>query len=130
MALSALGVMDLGLPEDQSAQDMVHALRTISADACHPELFMFRGEVDAVMLEQAEEEAAAVVHAGVTAAGDVNDDVGLRESTVDSLAAVAERLGCRGTVPEATLVDSAAVPASGSAEPRDPVQGALSAASA
>ena len=84
---------------------------------------MFRREVDAVMLEQAEEEGAAVVHAGVTAAGDVGDDVGLRESTVDSLAAAAELRGFRGAVPEAAPVDSAAAPASGSAEPRDPAQG-------
>merc|ERR1711938_299090 len=97
VALSARGAMDLGLPQDQSAEHILRSVRTIDADVCPVDLSMFRSEVDAVLLEQAEEETSAVVHAGVIAAGEVGDDVGLRESTVDSLAAAAEEL-CGGTV--------------------------------
>ena len=82
VTLSERGVMDLGLPLDQSAQDVLHALRTISADACP--------------LERRR--------------GATGEDCDL-----------ASRCGraplLRGTVLEATLVESAVVPASGSAEP-------------
>ena len=47
-----------------------------------------------VMLEHSEEEAD-VVHAGATAAAEAADDMGLRESVVDSLAAATEVVsGC------------------------------------
>ena len=111
VALSARGAMDLGLPQDQSAEHILRSVRTIDADVCPVDLSMFRSEVDAVLLEQAEEETSAVVHAGVIAAGEVGDDVGLRESTVDSLAAAAEEL-CGGAV-----APSEAAPVSGSAAP-------------
>ena len=53
MVLSARGVLDLGLPQDQSALHVVQALKAIDADARPLELSMFRIEADAVMLEQA-----------------------------------------------------------------------------
>ena len=61
------------------------------------------------MLEQAVEETSAAAHAGATAAGGVGDDVGLRESTVDSLAAAAEELpGCDGAMPPSSTAPEAA----------------------
>ena len=87
VALSARGVVELGLPQEQAPLDMLSALRSIegAGDASPLELSMFCAELDAVMLELPQEEPE-VVHTGSTAAMDVGDDVGLREGVVDPLA--------------------------------------------
>ena len=65
-------------------------MRTFDTEDDSPvELTTFRGEIDAIMLELSEQEPD-VVHAGATAAGEVGDDVGLRENVVGSLASAAE----------------------------------------
>ena len=69
VALSARGVVELGLPQDQAPLDMLSALRSIdgAGDASPLELSMFCAELDAVMLELSQEEPE-VVHTGSTAA--------------------------------------------------------------
>ena len=76
VALSARGVVDLGLPQDQAPLDMLRALRSMddAGDASPLELSMFCAELDAVMLELPQEEPE-VVHTGSTAAMEVGDDV-------------------------------------------------------
>ena len=113
VALCARGVLDLGLPQDQSAQDILQVLRTLDTDACPSELIVFRAEVDAVMLELSEEEAD-VVHAGATAAAEPADDVGIRESVVDSLAAAAQEV--LGDIGAGSVSDSAAQSLHGAAQ--------------
>ena len=65
VALSARGIVDLGLPQDQAPLDMLSALRSIdgAGDAGPLELSMFCAELDAVMLELSQEEPE-VVHTG------------------------------------------------------------------
>ena len=93
VALSARGIVELGLSQDQAPLDMLSALRSIdgAGDASPLELSMFCAELDAVMLELSQEEPE-VVHTGSTAAMEVGDDVGLREDVVDSLASIAKVL--------------------------------------
>ena len=91
VALCAREILDLALPKDQGVLHTLKALRTLDTNACPLELDTFRAEVDAVMLELSDEDPE-LVHTGATAAPEVGDDVGLRESAVDSLAAIAEQL--------------------------------------
>ena len=60
---------------------------------------MFRAELDAVMMEEYDENPE-VVHAGATASAEAMDDVGLREGVLDSLAdAAKEVIGGQGDSP-------------------------------
>ena len=60
---------------------------------------VFRTELDAVMLEEYEDDPE-VVHAGATASAEAGDDVGLREGVLDSLADAAQKVvGERGDTP-------------------------------
>ena len=105
MALCVRGVLDLALLQNEEAQAILSVLRSLAGDECPSELRVFRAELDVVMLELAQEEPE-IVHTGATAATEVGDDVGLRESAVDSLAAAAETI-CNSLLPETPVSDSA-----------------------
>jgi len=113
VALAARGILDLGLPQYQDAHDTLRALRSLDTHSCPLDLTVFRAELDAVMLELSEEDPE-VVHAGATASAAAGDDVGLRESVLDSLAAAAQQvIGEHGAPP---VSDSACLEAALPAE--------------
>ncbi|CAK0838817.1 unnamed protein product [Prorocentrum cordatum] len=91
VALAARGILALGLPRDGDATDTLRALRTLDTNECPVDLHVFRAELDAVMMEEYDEDPQ-VVHAGTTASAQAGDDVGLRQGVLDSLAHVAEEV--------------------------------------
>ena len=99
VALAARGVVDIGLPQDGEPGDTLRALRSLDTHDCPVDLHVFRAELDALMIEEYEENPE-VVHAGATASADAGDDVGLREGVLDSLAGAAQEvIEGRGEVP-------------------------------
>ena len=115
VALCLRGVLDLGLAQDQGAQDMLNAVRSIDcdSDASPTELNMLLVELDAIMLELSSEEPETV-HTGATGSTEVGDDVGHREGVVDSLGAIAEAVVGAGN--EAPVSDSVLPKADGAAD--------------
>ena len=69
VALAARGIVDLGLPQDRDPLDMLRALRWLDTNECPLDLHVFRAELDAVMMEEYDENPQ-VVHAGTTTSAD------------------------------------------------------------
>ena len=114
VALAARGVLDLGLPQAGEPFDALRALRTLDTNDCPEDLHVLRAELDAVMLEEYDEDPE-VVHAGATASAQAGDDVGLREGVLDALAdAAKEVIGGASDAPGSASADA---PGSGSALP-------------
>ena len=91
VALAARGIVDLGLPQDRGPLDMLRALRSLDTNDCPVDLHVFRAELDAVMMEEYDENPE-VVHAGTTTSADARDDVGLRQEVLESLADAAKKV--------------------------------------
>ena len=90
-ALAVRGVLDLGLPGNDTAREMLQHLRTMDMTTCPLDLTLFRVEVDAIMLELLDDDAE-VVHVGATSAAAPGDDVGVRQGVVESLGRAAEQV--------------------------------------
>ena len=69
VALAARGIVDFGLPQDSDPLAMLRALRPLGTNECPLDLPAFRAELDAVMMEE-HDENPAVVHAGTTTSAD------------------------------------------------------------
>ena len=131
VALSARGILDLGLPPGGEAPDTLRAVRSLCAHECPADLLVYRAELDAIMLELSEE-SPEVVHAGTTASAEAGDDMGQREALLDSITAAAQEVvggsgdasNLAGACPQqegGTGGDDA--PGSGSAGPQEGVAG-------
>ena len=99
VAMAARDIVDFALPQTHDAHDKLQSLRTLDTDACPDELTVFRAELDAIMLELANEDPE-VVQVGSTVAADPRDDFGAREDMLESLAAAAKRVADSGGHPE------------------------------
>ena len=91
VALAARGIVDLGLPQGGEPSGTLRAIRSLDTHDGPVDLHVFRAELDAVRMEEYDENPE-VVHAGATASAEAGDDVGLREDVLDSLAGAAEQV--------------------------------------
>ena len=105
VALSARGVLELGLPNNLDARASLHALRSLPAFEWPSDLQSFHTEIDATRMEF-DGEDVEVVTTGTVAEAAAGDDVGLRAEMVDSLASVAsEVLSAEGKLPGSASCD-------------------------
>ena len=91
VALAARGVLDLSLPQNADPAATLRALRSLDTTDCPVDLHVFHAELDAVMMEEYDENPE-VVHVGTTAAAEAKDDVEHRQKVLDSLADVAQQV--------------------------------------
>ena len=60
VVLAARGVVDLGLPQDMDPANILRAVRSLDTIDCPMDLHVFRAELDAVMMEEYDENPAGV----------------------------------------------------------------------
>ena len=79
------------MPQNTDPAATLRALRSLDTTDCPVDLHVFHAELDAVMMEEYDENPE-VVHVGTTAAAEARDDVEYRQKVLESLAGVAEQV--------------------------------------